>query len=161
MELSSCRAFLEAIDSSDAGCYIDNNSYYQIDRTMNCKSKQRDAIVRVLRGTTSHPSAEWVYEQVKREIPNVGLATIYRNLRLLSDAGEISEIATTAGTNHFDGNVNQHYHFRCDSCGRILDLDEPVDNTISDRVANKTGFRVTRQYVELGGVCLDCQKKGP
>lgn len=126
---------------------------------MNCKSRQRDAIVRVLKNTTSHPRAEWVYEQVKREIPNVGLATIYRNLRLLSDSGEISEIATTAGTNHFDGNVKQHYHFRCDSCGRILDLDEPVDSGIRDRVANETGFKVTRQYVELGGVCLDCQKK--
>lgn len=125
---------------------------------MNGRSKQRDAIVRILRNTTSHPTAERVYEQVKKEIPGVGLATIYRNLRLLSEAGEISEIATTAGTNHFDGNAEPHYHFRCNRCGEIYDLDEPVDEAMEDRVATKTGFKVTRHTVELGGLCLSCQK---
>jgi Fur family peroxide stress response transcriptional regulator len=131
-----------------------------IERTVNNRSKQRDAIVRVLRNTTSHPTAERVYEQVKKELPGVGLATIYRNLRLLSEAGEIAEIATKAGTNHFDGNAEQHYHFRCDRCGSIHDLDEPVDKAIEDRVATKTGFIVTGHYVELGGLCLSCQRLG-
>jgi len=127
------------------------------ERAMNSRSKQRDAIVRTLRNTTSHPTAERVYEQVKKEIPGVGLATIYRNLRLLSETGEIAEIATKAGTNHFDGNAEQHYHFRCDRCGGIFDLDEPVDKAIEDRVATRTGFKVMRHYVELGGLCLSCQ----
>jgi Fur family peroxide stress response transcriptional regulator len=125
---------------------------------MNNRSRQRDAIIRILRDTKSHPTAEWIYEQVKREIPNVGLATIYRNLRLLSAAGEISEIATTSGTNHFDGNAELHYHFICDHCGRILDIDEPVDNAVEERVAFGTGLKVTRHYMELGGLCLSCQK---
>ncbi len=126
---------------------------------MNGGSKQRDAIVRVLRNTASHPTAEQLYEQVKKEIPDIGLATVYRNLRLLTEAGEISEIATTAGTNHFDGNAVEHYHFRCSRCGRIYDLDEPVDKAIEVRVEARTGFRVTQHYVELGGLCLRCQEK--
>jgi len=116
---------------------------------MSKNSRQRQAIVSVLRNTTSHPTAEWVYERVKKDIPNVGLATIYRNLRVLSEAGEISEIATTTGTNHFDGNVERHYHFRCDRCGCILDLNEPVDSTIEDRVARSTGLQVNRHHIEL------------
>lgn len=124
---------------------------------MNRKSKQREAIIRVLRGTTSHPSAEWIYEQVKKEIPNIGLATVYRNLRLLKQAGEVSEMHTSNDTARFDGNAGMHYHFLCDRCGAILDLDEPIDATVETRIARSTGLKVTRHHLELGGLCLECQ----
>ena len=122
------------------------------------RSKQREAIVRVLRSTSSHPTAEWIYEEVKKEIPNIGLATVYRNLRLLKEAGEVSEMGTSSDTAHFDGNTNDHYHFRCDRCGRILDLDEPIDTEIEARIARRTGLKVTHHHLELGGLCLDCQQ---
>lgn len=121
-------------------------------------SKQKEAIIRVLRETSSHPSAEWIYEQVRKDVPNIGLATIYRNLRLLNEAGEVSEIRTSGDGTRFDYNTRTHYHFHCDRCGRILDLDEPIDTTIEARIARRTGLRVTRHHLELGGVCLDCQK---
>ena len=124
---------------------------------MNRKSKQREVIIRVLRGTTSHPSAEWIYEQVKKEIPNIGLATVYRNLRLLKQAGEVSEMHTSNDTARFDGNAGMHYHFLCDRCGAILDLDEPIDATVETRIARSTGLKVTRHHLELGGLCLECQ----
>jgi Fur family transcriptional regulator, peroxide stress response regulator len=126
---------------------------------MNRRSKQREAIVRVLRSTSSHPSAEWIYEEVKKEIPNIGLATVYRNLRLLKEAGEVYEMHASNDIARFDGNTGMHYHFYCDGCGRILDLDEPVDTTIQTRVARRTGLKVTRHNLELGGLCLDCQKR--
>lgn len=121
-------------------------------------SKQKEAIVRVLRETSSHPSAEWIYEQVRKDMPDIGLATVYRNLRLLKEAGEISEIRTSCDGARFDHNTRRHYHFCCDVCGKILDLDEPVDATIETRIARRTGLRVTRHHLELGGVCLDCQE---
>lgn len=121
-------------------------------------SKQKEAIIRVLRETSSHPSAEWIYEQVRKDVPNIGLATVYRNLRLLNEAGEVSEIRTSGDGTRFDYNTGTHYHFHCDRCGRILDLDEPIDTTIEARIARRTGLRVTRHHLELGGVCLDCQK---
>jgi len=124
---------------------------------MNRKSKQREAIIRVLRCATSHPSAEWIYEQVKKEIPNIGLATVYRNLRLLKKAGEVSEMHTSNDTARFDGNTAVHYHFLCDRCGKILDLDEPIDATVETRIARSTGLEVTRHHLELGGLCLECQ----
>ena len=124
---------------------------------MNRKSKQREAIIRVLRGTTSHPSAGWIYEQVKKEIPNIGLATVYRNLRLLKKAGEVSEMHTSNDTARFDGNTGTHYHFLCDRCGKILDLDEPIDATVETTIARSTGLKVTRHHLELGGLCLECR----
>ncbi len=126
---------------------------------MNAGSRYKEVIIRILRNTKSHPTAEWVYRRVKREIPDVGMATIYRNLKSLTLNGEIAEIATTAGTNHFDGNVEQHYHFRCDICGRIVDIEEPVDNAIEARVAAKTGFVINRHTLELGGICDSCQRQ--
>ena len=122
------------------------------------KSKQREAIVKVLKSTSAHPSAEWIYEKVKKEIPNIGLATVYRNLRLLKKGGEVSEMHASNDTARFDGNTNVHYHFYCDGCGKILDLDEPIDTTIEIRIARRTGLKVTCHHLELGGLCLDCQK---
>ncbi|MDD5037978.1 MAG: transcriptional repressor [Dehalococcoidales bacterium] len=125
---------------------------------MNKKSRQRDAIVTVLRSTVLHPTAEWIHEQVKKEIPNIGLATVYRNLRLLKEAGQVLEMHTSNDTARFDGNTSRHYHFCCDQCGKILDLDEPIDNSIEIRIAKRTGLKVTHHHLELGGLCLDCQK---
>ncbi len=121
------------------------------------KTKQKEAIINVLRQISSHPDADWIFEQVKKQIPNISLGTVYRNLRLLKEAGKIQELISTGEISHFDGNISPHYHFCCDCCGCIYDLDEAVDKTIEDRVARKTGFKVTHHHLELGGLCIDCQ----
>ena len=121
------------------------------------KSKQKEAILRVLKGTTSHPSADWVYEQVKREIPNISLGTVYRNLKLLKREGEILELDLASTVSRFDGNSQGHYHFRCEKCGCVFDVDELVDGEIDGRVAQKTGFKVTHHLLEFRGLCKDCQ----
>jgi len=122
---------------------------------------QRKAIVKVLLNTKSHPTAEWVYDEVKKEIPGIGLATVYRTLRLLAAKGKVLELHTRQGTARYDGNTDVHYHFHCDQCGRIIDLDEPVDSTIEARVASDTGLKVTRHSLEMSGLCLDCQTAPP
>lgn len=125
---------------------------------MSKDSKQRAAILRVLRSSSSHPSADWIYEQVKEELPGIGLATIYRNLRLLTQAGEICEMHGSNDAARFDGNTATHYHFRCERCGTIVDLDEPVDATIEKRVASRTGLKVTGHHLELRGFCFECHE---
>ncbi|MBE9501051.1 MAG: transcriptional repressor [Dehalococcoidia bacterium] len=121
------------------------------------KSKQKEAILRVLKSTTSHPTADWVYEQVRKEIPNISLGTVYRNLKLLKQEGEILELDLASTQSRFDGNQQSHYHFRCEQCGRIFDVDEPVDKEIDERVAQKTGFKVSHHRLEFRGLCKDCQ----
>jgi Fur family transcriptional regulator, peroxide stress response regulator len=123
------------------------------------RTKQKEAIINVLRETTSHPDAEWVYEKVKKQIPGISLGTVYRNLRILKESGAIQEMEIAGEQAHFDGNPKPHYHFRCDVCGKILDLDEAVDKKLEKRVAQKTGFKVTHHHLEVGGVCVVCLRK--
>ena len=120
------------------------------------KSKQREAILKTIRSTDSHPTAEWVYEQVRREVPAISLGTVYRNIKRLRDGGTVSEL-DFAPVSRFDGHTQDHYHFRCEHCGNIFDVNEPVDESLNRRVAEKTGFRVNRHYLEFRGLCRECQ----
>ena len=126
--------------------------------TVHRNTKQKEAILRILKGTTSHPTADWIYEQVRREIPNISLGTVYRNLRLLKEEGKILELDLAGSFSRFDANTKNHYHFRCELCGRVFDLDEPVDKEIDKRVARKTGFKVSQHRLEFRGLCIDCQR---
>lgn len=123
-------------------------------------SKQRDTILRVVINSRNHPRADWVYDQVRQEIPHISMGTVYRNLNSLAESGEIRQLDIADGTSRFDGNTDDHYHFRCEECGHIFDLDEPVDRSISEKVAEDTGFKVFRQRMELIGLCNACQANG-
>lgn len=122
------------------------------------RSKQRDAILKILKSTSSHPTADWLYEQARKEIPNISFATVYRNLKLLKDSGELLELDLGEGPSHYNARTDDHYHFRCDKCGRIFDLVEPVDTAIDERIARGTGHDVTHHVLEFRGTCKDCRK---
>jgi Fur family peroxide stress response transcriptional regulator len=122
------------------------------------KTRQREAILRVLRDTTSHPTADWIYSEVRKDIPNISLGTVYRNLRLLRECGEVLGIDSGSTSTRFNGNSANHYHFRCERCGRIFDIDEPVDEEINNRIARRTGFKISGHWLEFRGLCKKCQK---
>lgn len=126
---------------------------------MSRNSKQKVAILRVVKGTTSHPTANWIYDQVRREIPNISLGTVYRNLKLLKQEGRILEIDLAGILSRFDGNTQYHHHFICEQCGRVLDAisEEPMERAMIDRVARRTGFKITQHRCEFRGLCKDCQ----
>lgn len=86
-------------------------------------SKQRDSIKEFLMGRKDHPTAAVVYDNVRRSFPNISLGTVYRNLTLLADIGEISRIHVGDGVDHFDADTSPHYHFICSECGCVRDLD--------------------------------------
>jgi len=121
------------------------------------KSKQRDAIQRVLRSTNTHPTVQWIYDQVRHEIPNISMGTVYRNLKLLKKEGQIIELNLADALSRFDANEQNHYHFRCEQCGRVFDVDEPVNESLDKRIAEKTGFKVSHHILEFRGICADCQ----
>jgi Fur family peroxide stress response transcriptional regulator len=122
------------------------------------KTRQREAILRVLRDTTSHPAADWIYSEVRKDIPNISLGTVYRNLRLLRECGEVLGIDLGSTSSRFNGNASNHYHFRCERCDRIFDIDEPVDEEINKRIARRTGFKISGHWLEFRGLCKECQK---
>jgi Fur family peroxide stress response transcriptional regulator len=124
---------------------------------MERKTKQKEAILEVLRGTNSHPTADWVYNEVRKDIPNISLGTVYRNLRLLCESGEILELDLCGTLARFDARKDNHYHFRCEKCGQVFDVDMPVDAEIDRRTTENTGFKVSYHRLEFRGVCKDCQ----
>ena len=86
-------------------------------------SRQRESIKEFLMTRTDHPTADTVYENMKLIYPNISLGTVYRNLSLLSDLGEIKKLASFGGADRFDGRVEPHCHFMCTDCGCVIDLE--------------------------------------
>jgi Fur family peroxide stress response transcriptional regulator len=125
---------------------------------MRRETKQREAILRVLRNTRAHPTADWIYEEVKKEIPNISKGTVYRNLQVLQEDESITVLNLNGTLSRFEVKQHGHYHFRCEQCGRVFDLDEPVNNEIDKRVAERTGFKVSHHQTEFRGLCKDCQQ---
>ena len=122
-------------------------------------SRQRESIKNYLASTTEHPTADTVYMHVKEEFPNISLGTIYRNLALLADIGEIQKICTGDGADRFDGQIKPHYHVICTRCHQVMDLDldymkEP-EALASEHFEGKILGHVTNFY----GICPDCLKK--
>ena len=126
---------------------------------MRRETRQREAILNVLRQTDAHPTADLIYEEVRKVIPNISKGTIYRNLKVLRDMGEISELNLSGTVSRYEGRQENHYHFRCEICGRVFDLDEPVNNELNKRVARRTGFEVSYHQLEFRGLCRECQQK--
>ena len=125
-------------------------------------SKQREALLTLLRSTRSHPSADWLYENLRKEFPNISLGTVYRNLNFLVDHGEALRLDMGDGNDHFDGNVMPHNHFFCRKCHHVLDLEMDGINHI-DVIAN-AGFDgiIEGHTIYFTGLCPDCaQAKMP
>lgn len=90
-------------------------------------SSRRQAVLQVLQSTKSHPSAESIFEQCRLLIPNISLGTVYRNLALLEERGEIIKVANVAGVDRYDATTEPHVHIICPCCGRVDDV-EVSDN---------------------------------
>jgi len=121
-------------------------------------TRQREAILQVLRCAGSHPTADWIYEKVKKSIPNISKGTVYRNLKVLRDTGKITELNLSGTVSRYEGRQDNHYHFRCTECGQIFDLDEPVHKELEEKIARKTGFTVSSHQLEFRGICKTCQQ---
>jgi len=120
------------------------------------KTKQRGAILRVLQSTDTHPTADWVYQEVRKEMPNVSLGTIYRNLKTLVEMGEVQELSYGSGYTRYDGKAHDHYHFVCEQCGRIEDLEIECMAELDREVAREIGGKVFRHRLEFYGTCSEC-----
>ncbi len=119
-------------------------------------TRQRRIILEVLRNTTSHPTADWIYEKVKEKIPNISLGTVYRNLKTLKEMGEIMELNYGSSFSRFDGNPKDHYHFVCEKCGKVYDVNMPVDETLNEKASQATGYKVYYHRCEFHGLCKEC-----
>lgn len=121
-------------------------------------TKQRMVILEELRNVTSHPTADEVYNIVRTRLPRISLGTVYRNLDLLAESGEIIKLEAAGTQKRFDGNLSPHQHVRCMHCGAIGDVHTAISlpNIMS---ATADGFHIAGARIEFDGTCAECSAK--
>jgi Fur family peroxide stress response transcriptional regulator len=123
------------------------------------RSRQRERILALLRSTDVHPTANWIYSRMRKEFPDLSMGTVYRNIGILLQQGLINKIAFGSTFDRFDAHTTPHYHFICEKCDVVIDLDMPVDDTLNARVPESAHHEVRRHEIEFFGVCAQCGGK--
>lgn len=120
-------------------------------------SKKREAILNLIQGTSCHPSAEWVYQQLRPLHPDLSLGTVYRNLAFFQEHGLVQSVGVVQGQERFDAITSPHSHFVCNCCGTVLDLpDIRPERELERTVSTQYGFAVERCELSFYGLCPNC-----
>ena len=121
-------------------------------------TRQRKTIIRELKKLKSHPTADEFYELIRKKTPKVSMASIYRNLEVLSQTGHIMKIESCGCQMRFDGETNPHHHLRCLKCGRISDFmpdgAKLLDSSLEEM--KKLNSCVCGYRIEFTGTCCKC-----
>lgn len=122
-------------------------------------TQQRQLVYDVVQKSCDHPTAETVYIRCREDAPNISLGTVYRNLAHLSESGAIKRLVSGAGPDHFDFNLESHYHFLCTHCGEMTDIPKEVSPSEKEVMAPKdAGFDIKSYSLIYMGVCPECKK---
>lgn len=119
-------------------------------------TKQRKIILEELKKVTSHPTADQLHQMVRKRLPKISIATIYRNLEILSDDGAILKMDVAGTQRRFDGNPENHYHIRCCKCGRVDDVPMERVASIEASAQRACGYSVLSHRIEFMGICAEC-----
>ena len=124
---------------------------------MRRRSTKRNAILELIRSTKTHPGAQWVYDKLKPQYPDLSLGTVYRNIKILVAEGELASAGVLVGEEHFDGVPEPHSHAICTRCRQITDLDEAISPAIADSFPKKnSGFVIDIRKTVFYGLCNNC-----
>ncbi|WP_178021924.1 peroxide-responsive transcriptional repressor PerR [uncultured Paenibacillus sp.] len=118
---------------------------------------QRHAILTYLMESMSHPTADEIYRSLEPRFPNMSVATVYNNLKMLIEAGMVRELTYGDNSSRFDADVSNHYHVICEKCGKIEDFMYPSLEDVEHKAAEATGFDIHGHRLELHGVCSECR----
>ena len=116
-------------------------------------------MLEILRSTGKHPTAGWLYQELKKEFNDLSMGTVYRNLNILIEQGHVRKIEFGSTFDRFEANTAPHYHFICENCDAIIDLDVPVDTNLHKKIFQETGYQPVRHRTDFFGVCPKCGEK--
>ncbi len=122
-------------------------------------TKQRQVILEELRKLNTHPSADEIYKVVRRRLPRISLGTVYRNLEVLAQMGEIQKLELSGSLKRYDWDTNKHYHIRCVRCNRVDNVPIAPLNQLEDELYEATVFEIIGHNLEFTGLCPECSKK--
>lgn len=120
------------------------------------KTKQREIILRTIETSTSHPTADDVFQLVRQQLPNISLGTVYRNLGLLTDIGKIRKITVPGEADRFDQNETWHDHLICAQCGKVMDITLDITPPIMQQLAEKSGMEILGYSLVAHCICPAC-----
>lgn len=119
---------------------------------------QRHAVLEYLLTSMSHPTADEIYKALEHKFPNMSVATVYNNLRILREIGLVRELTYGDDSSRFDSNMKEHYHIICEECGKIVDFHYPTLDEIEALAEKVSGFEISHHRMELYGKCKECSK---
>ena len=122
-------------------------------------TKQRQVILEELRKLNTHPSADEIYKVVRRRLPRISLGTVYRNLEILAQMGEIQKLELSGSLKRYDWDTNKHYHIRRVRCNRVDNAPIAPLNQLEDELYEATVFEIIGHNLEFTGLCPECSKK--
>ncbi len=121
------------------------------------RSKQRERLLELLGQTEIHPTADWLYQQLKKEFPNLSLGTVYRNLSILVEQNLIQKLPFGSTHDRYEVIKSPHYHLVCEECGCVMDFTMPQYNQINEQAQKMSGFNISRHRIDFFGTCEKCQ----
>ena len=119
-------------------------------------TKQRTRILEVLCKTDEHPTASWIYDQLKPEFPSLSLGTVYRNLGILEEQGKIKKLRSGSTFDRYDAIITPHAHFCCTECGSIYDMKEVLIPDMLNTANERSSHDVREINLKYMGVCKKC-----
>ena len=123
------------------------------------KSKQRERIYEFIQSRMDHPTAQTVYETLKKEIPSLSLGNVYRNIKILVEEGRVTRREFGDGIEHYDAIPGLHYHFICDTCKTVTDFPMPIQDMITKKAKDMTKHSISGHTVQFFGTCDKCRKR--
>ena len=120
-------------------------------------SKHRESILMLLKSINSHPTAEWLYTELKKNNQNISVATVYRNLNLLCKSGDIVKVDVGDVVDHYDAVTCEHCHFVCRNCGGISDIIVPISQQINDEAQKYNNVLIEKNSLMFYGLCGKCK----
>lgn len=118
---------------------------------------QRHAVLEYLLASMIHPTADDIYKALKGKFPNMSVATVYNNLRILSEIGLVRELTYGDDSSRYDSNMDDHYHIVCEDCGKVVDFHYPTLHEIESLAQRVSGFDIKEHRLELYGKCTACK----
>jgi Fur family peroxide stress response transcriptional regulator len=119
-------------------------------------SKQRELIFNTVLQNKVHPTADYIYNKLKTDYPELSLGTVYRNLNFLADNNMLLKISVPNGSDRFDGTLTPHHHLICRKCGNVFDIDAPELEQLCQHAKQSNGFVIDSRSMAFEGLCADC-----
>src|SRR6476619_5429631 len=121
-------------------------------------TRQREAVLGVIREREDHPTANDIFEAARQRLPGISYATVYNSLRFLKEAGLVHEIKFGDSASRYDRETDRHDHAICNSCGKLVDFDLPQTAELMQAAARKSRFKPESVHLTLRGLCADCRE---